>query len=132
MEWWILLKNSSKASFSAAFFSTLIFLQVLYSSGCFAQQDSFNYLHTNFMHKNVQSRIDFVTVALPLVPLKTGLFYNKSDSFNQGSFIPFMKTPVHYTAFFCKLENRVYNHFNVWLKFRAGNDELYRKMTDTR
>lgn len=29
--------------------------------------------------------------------------------------------------FFCRMEDRMWNYFGVWIKFRAGSDEIYRK-----
>jgi hypothetical protein len=32
-------------------------------------------------------------------------------------------------AFFCDIENKFRNRFKLYLKLRAGNDEMYRDMT---
>ena len=31
-------------------------------------------------------------------------------------------------AFFCKMEDKLYKRFNVWIKLRAGSDEYYRSL----
>lgn len=46
---------------------------------------------------------------------------------NISMFLPSMK----HTAFFCVLEDKVYSRLNIWIKFRAGSDEIYRKMIAT-
>ena len=33
--------------------------------------------------------------------------------------------------FFCSLENKFRNKFNIYLKLRMGNDEMYRSITET-
>jgi hypothetical protein len=38
---------------------------------------------------------------------------------------------IKHTAFFCVMEDRVYSKLNVWIKLRAGSDEIYRKMIAT-
>jgi hypothetical protein len=38
---------------------------------------------------------------------------------------------IKHTAFFCVMEDKVYNKLNVWIKLRAGSDEIYRKMIAT-
>lgn len=34
-------------------------------------------------------------------------------------------------AFFCAMENKFRNRFNIYLKLRAGNDEVYRDLIST-
>ncbi len=34
----------------------------------------------------------------------------------------------HYTALFCRMENKVHQQLNMWVKLRAGNDDDYRKL----
>lgn len=36
--------------------------------------------------------------------------------------------PFKHTAFFCRMEDKLHARFNVWIKLRAGSDEIYRKM----
>ena len=36
--------------------------------------------------------------------------------------------PEKHVAFFCKMEDKLYSKLNVWIKFRAGSDEIYRRM----
>jgi hypothetical protein len=38
---------------------------------------------------------------------------------------------IKHTAFFCVMEDKVYGKLNVWIKLRAGSDEIYRKMIAT-
>ena len=38
---------------------------------------------------------------------------------------------IKHTAFFCVMEDKVYSKLNVWIKLRAGSDEIYRKMIAT-
>jgi hypothetical protein len=35
--------------------------------------------------------------------------------------------PLRHTAIFCLMEDKLYTRFNIWIKLRAGNDEIYRK-----
>lgn len=53
------------------------------------------------------------------------------------SFIPYahysnfsmcLKTPLPKLPFFCNMEDKFRNKFNVFLKIRAGNDESYMRM----
>lgn len=37
-------------------------------------------------------------------------------------------SPLRHEAFFCRMEDKVHNKLNIWIKLRAGNDELYRKL----
>ncbi|HTA61091.1 MAG TPA: hypothetical protein VK835_01490 [Bacteroidia bacterium] len=46
---------------------------------------------------------------------------------NISMFLPSIK----HTAFFCVMEDKVYSKLNVWIKLRAGSDEIYRKMIAT-
>jgi len=36
--------------------------------------------------------------------------------------------PFIHEAFFCKMEDKLHARLNVWVKLRAGNDEMYRMM----
>ncbi len=73
------------------------------------------------------------------------LFLNSfSNKFSQVNSSPFLYLPqkennnisiflpsIKHTAFFCVIEDKVYNKLNVWIKLRAGSDEIYRKMIAT-
>lgn len=72
------------------------------------------------------------------------LFLNSfSNKFSQVNSSPFLCLPqkennislflpsIKHTAFFCVMENNVYSKLNVWIKLRAGSDEIYRKMIAT-
>ena len=48
----------------------------------------------------------------------------EKESNNISMFLPSIK----HTAFFCIMEDRVYSKLNVWIKLRAGSDEIYRAM----
>ena len=52
--------------------------------------------------------------------------YEKENS-NISIFLPSIK----HTAFFCVMEDKVYSKLNVWIKLRAGSDDIYRKMIAT-
>jgi len=39
---------------------------------------------------------------------------------------------IHYTALFCRMENKVHKQLNIWVKLRAGNDDDYRKLCGQR
>ncbi len=39
---------------------------------------------------------------------------------------------IHYTALFCRMENKLHKQLNVWVKLRAGNDDDYRKLCGQR
>ena len=53
------------------------------------------------------------------------------SSVKEKNDIQMMLSPLTHVAFFCKMEDRVYNKLNVWIKLRAGSDEIYRKMIAT-
>lgn len=39
---------------------------------------------------------------------------------------------IHYSALFCRMENKVHKQLNMWVKLRAGNDDDYRKLCGQR
>jgi hypothetical protein len=39
---------------------------------------------------------------------------------------------IHYTALFCRMENKVHKQLKIWVKLRAGNDDDYRKLCGQR
>jgi hypothetical protein len=64
------------------------------------------------------------------------LFHTTSNSFlsspmQESNAICMRLSPLTHVAFFCKMEDKVYNRLNVWIKLRAGSDEIYRKMIAT-
>jgi hypothetical protein len=52
---------------------------------------------------------------------------HEKENSNISIFLPSIK----HTAFFCVMEDKVYGKLNVWIKLRAGSDEIYRKMIAT-
>jgi len=61
------------------------------------------------------------------VHLSPLLFSTEKENNNISIILP----PVKHTAFFCVMEDKVYSKLNVWIKLRAGSDEIYRKMIET-
>ena len=60
---------------------------------------------------------------------QVNLFSNSKDNNNEISmFLPSIK----HAAFFCVMEDKVHDKLNVWIKLRAGTDEIYRKMIETK
>lgn len=60
-------------------------------------------------------------------------FYFRPFNSATASFFPVNRSfVIHYQppkpAFFCGMEDKFRDRFNVFLKFRAGNDESYMKM----
>jgi len=55
------------------------------------------------------------------------LLSSEKERNNISMFLPSIK----HTAFFCVMEDKVYSKLNVWIKLRAGSDEIYRKMIAT-
>ena len=55
------------------------------------------------------------------------LFSAEKENNTISMFLPSIK----HTAFFCVMEDKVYSKLNVWIKLRAGSDEIYRKMIAT-
>lgn len=51
----------------------------------------------------------------------------KQQEKNICMFLPSIK----HTAFFCVMEDKVYSKLNIWIKLRAGSDEIYRKQIAT-
>lgn len=46
----------------------------------------------------------------------------------ENNHIKMMLPSIKHTAFFCLMEDKVYSKLNIWVKLRAGSDEIYRKM----
>ena len=57
----------------------------------------------------------------------SNLFSNTKENNNINMTLPSIK----HTAFFCVMEDKVYSKLNVWIKLRAGSDEIYCKMIAT-
>lgn len=67
------------------------------------------------------------------------VFFKKQAKFNAGCFMPFTSysfnpytrplPPIKYElpkgAIFCRMEDALHEHFNIWIKFRMGNDDRY-------
>jgi len=64
---------------------------------------------------------------LSLVNSPAFLLSSEKERNNISMFLPSIK----HTAFFCLMEDKVYSKLNVWIKLRAGSDEIYRKMIAT-
>ena len=99
-----------------------------------------HYLIFIFCFSSLLFKAQFKTenkINLPLFDLDTS--NNKLNfSFNHHSFItPYsqnanysicIKSDLPKLPFFCNMEDKFRNKFNVFLKIRAGNDESYMKM----
>ncbi|MEP7169898.1 MAG: hypothetical protein ABI855_11060, partial [Bacteroidota bacterium] len=106
---------------------------ILFYLSSFAQENKFDFtFHKSSTQKNLSIKNDFTLNFLSPFSAGRSLFFQGAPIHASGSCVPFMSTPVHYTAFFCKIENRMHERFNVWIKFRAGDDESYRKITEER
>lgn len=66
---------------------------------------------------------------LNLYANKPSLFLNNPG--NEKNEIHMIVSPIKHTAFFCKMEDRVYSKLNIWITLRAGNDDIYRKLIAT-
>ena len=99
----------------------------------FAQETKFDF---NFKHFITQKpfvlNFDSKPVSLFASSLNNNLFSMPAFDITHGSYTPVIESAVHYTAFFCKMENRFRDKFNVWIKIRAGNDDEYRKLIEER
>ncbi len=62
--------------------------------------------------------------------VKKNLFLYYNDVLMYRNTVTPINNAVKYEAFFCKLETRLHQHFNIWIKMRAGGDDMYRKMTE--
>ena len=82
-----------------------------------------------------------------LHPLKAQFFLKKTASFQIQSFsklpripeetfryrlekkcLSITQVPYRHEALFCKMEDQIHHKLNVWIIFRAGSDEWYRKL----
>ncbi len=89
---------------------------VFITSSAFAQVRKVNYTSMATQQKSYYfNNTDF--------HLKKSEQINGLNSVNKG---------IHYTALFCRMENKVHKQLNVWVKLRAGNDEDYRKLCGQR
>jgi hypothetical protein len=59
------------------------------------------------------------------VPSPTLFFQNDLHPFAllPHEYSPSIDPAVHHTAFFCKMEDKLHEHFNIWIKLRAGDDD---------
>jgi hypothetical protein len=111
------------------FFLKIFF--ALLSLSSFAQEIKLDYSPSLFAkQKNIL--INNSTITNPLFPfsLKPGFIFRTAPPHTFGNCVPAITNGIHYTAFFCKLENKLHARFNIWIKLRAGDDESYRKMTE--
>ncbi len=79
--------------------------------------------------RNVDTTI--AIVGYPDFAFKNKLFLIDSPLFSAQT-EPHIESGVHYTTFFCKMETTLRSHLNIWVKVRAGNDDLYRQITAER
>lgn len=101
--------------FNLRFYCAIII--VLFIEKSFAQQNCFKTF-------NFQT-INFFTKSTPLLFANTN-FIKVQNSLQNIEFKP-KKLPV-----FCQMEVNIYKHLNVWILFRAGSDEEYKKLINSR
>ena len=66
---------------------------------------------------------------------KTSSFYNlnfRTEKPKQINGLSGINKGIHYTALFCRMENKMHKQLNIWVKLRAGNDDDYRKLCGQR
>jgi len=95
----------------------------------------------------LSASLSYAQGTLPLYPSLTsqytGLFTSRNDFFpgkshlqllNQHSFRHPIDEPliiessIHSIAFFCRMEDKLHERLNIWIKIRTGDDDSYRKM----
>lgn len=106
------------------------FLFVIIQISCYAQVKKLNYFPTIFKIQErsfLQTEVKTNTIFTP--SLKDNLIVPVNFNLQSQTFIPIFERSVHYTAFFCKMENKLHNKFNVWIKLRAGSDDEYQRLT---
>jgi len=104
---------------------------MLFNSRATAQERKSNFTLSGFsFQKTVALSFENKPVSLFIPSLHYNLFAPLPFEIKQNNDVPTLSNSVHYTAFFCKMENRFHQRFNVWLKIRAGGDDGYRKMTE--
>ena len=110
-------------------FSTCLILQ-LFPLTTFAQKGKAVFCSNssskcnNFVYRNA-----FVTTNyFSLAPTRTdpALFLNYFSQPNSSQFIT--KCNIPKGSVFCRMEDKLYKRFSVWIKIRAGSDDEYRKM----
>ena len=91
-------------------------------------QDAFN-LNLNGLKQSEAPIVNYKN-SINALSVKRNLFLCYNDVPSCNNTITPINNAVKYEAFFCKLETRLHQHFNIWIKMRAGGDDMYRKMTD--
>ncbi len=100
---------------------TYVFLGLIFSCALNAQQKTLL-----FIKPSLQSHQNLNPVSRP--------FGESRESFNAFTNCPQMKPalvkPIEIKdmAFFCRMECRVRNRANIWIKLRAGDDASYMRM----
>lgn len=74
-------------------------------------------MQSSFTHCNLKNRIDFSFNLCPLI-----------DAYSQNTNYIYIKTQLPKLPFFCSMDDKFRNKFNVFLKIRTGNDESYRML----
>ena len=112
-------------------FLLLIGAALLFNSRVTAQERISNFEFSGFrFQKTIALSFKNKPVSLFIPSQHYNLFAPLPFEIKQSNHTPALANSVHYTAFFCKMENRFHQRFNVWLKIRAGGDDGYRKMTE--
>jgi hypothetical protein len=112
-------------------FLLLIGAVILFDSRATAQERKSNFaLSDSRFQKTVALSFENKPVSLFTPSLHYKLFAPLPFEMKECNGTPAFANSVHYTAFFCKMENRFHQRFNVWLKIRMGGDDGYRKMTE--
>lgn len=111
-------------------FLFLVCALTLFNFFTYAQERKLNFPLQDFkIRKPVTLNFDSKQVSLFAPFINRNLFSPLVFDITRGGCIPVIESSVHYTAFFCKMETRLRERFNVWVKIRAGGDDEYRKMT---
>jgi hypothetical protein len=112
-------------------FLFLVYVLTLFNLYAYAQEGKLNFPLQDFkIRKPIALNSDSKPVFL-FAPLKNrNLFSPLVFDITHGGCSPVIESSVHYTAFFCKMETRLRERFNIWVKIRAGGDDEYRKMTE--
>jgi hypothetical protein len=112
-------------------FLLLIGATLLFNSRLTAQQRKSDFALSRLrFQKTLALSFEKKPVSLFVPSLHYNLFAPLPFEIKQSNYTPALSNSVHYTAFFCNMENRFHQRFNFWLKIRAGGDDGYRKMTE--
>jgi hypothetical protein len=83
---------------------------------CFSQAGKKLFFTETYFMANSSSRIQNVSLA--------ELYQHREY---KAVSLLFMRVASFRKPFFCRLEDNLCNRFGIWIKFRAGSDEIYRK-----